>query len=566
MIEQLGAASLQNLVRNAFHFHKIGNLPEAKKLYEKVIARDSHNFTALHFLGVVHYQLGSLEKSVELITHAIKANPHDASAYVNRGISLIGLHRADEALLNFRKAIQLRPDNVSAHCYYAISLCELNRSDEALGYFDGAIRLNSNYVDAYYNKGKALVALKKYDLALTCFDIAIELNPRHFEAHNNRGNVLKEMDKLDQALESYDAAIALMPGYAEAHSNRGNVLLELNRYDESIPCFDRAIALKPDYADAHFNRGLALLLHGDFQSGLPEYEWRKREKEPSRAHIFQKPQWTGKEEIIGRRILVHDEQGLGDTIQFVRYIRLLEGRGANVLLAPQKKLQKLLSIIVDRSEIVNAEDAQLDFEFQCPLASLPLAFATVKNTIPNSVPYLKAEYNRVASWRSRLGNHGFKIGICWQGSTAKIDKGRSFSVTSFHDLSKIEGVRLISLHKGAGEGELEHLSTGMMVENLGPDFDGGEHAFLDTAAVMSCCDLIITSDTSIAHLSGALALPTWVALKHVPDWRWLLGRNDSPWYPTMKLFRQKQRGNWKDVFEEIENSLSELMQSQKTNA
>jgi hypothetical protein len=246
---------------------------------------------------------------------------------------------------------------------------------------------------------------------------------------------------------------------------------------------------------------------------------------------------------------------LGDTIQFCRYLPLLVKAGAKVLFAPHEKLRRLVSTVSDDIEIVDVDDRDLDFDYHVPLMSLPLAFRTTLESVPSDCPYLFAQPDRVTHWRDRLGSEGFKIGICWQGSRNKIDFGRSFPLSLFEGLSKIEGVRLVSLHRGDGEAQLADLPDGMVVETLGEDFDAGAEAFLDTAAVMHCCDLVITSDTAVAHLAGALGVRTWVALKYVPDWRWMLDREDSPWYPTMRLFRQGSRGDWPSVFDDMTKAL-----------
>jgi hypothetical protein len=266
---------------------------------------------------------------------------------------------------------------------------------------------------------------------------------------------------------------------------------------------------------------------------------------------FTQPAWTGSEDINGKAILVHWEQGLGDTIQFCRYVHLLVQRGAKVLFAPQKPLRGLMRTLGDEITIVDENDETLQFDYQARLLDLPQALSTDLDTIPAQVPYLKADPERVAQWRSRIGTEGFKIGICWQGSKALIDAGRSFPLAKFAPLSAIPGVRLISLHKGEGEDQLQDMPEGMKVETLGADFDSGPDAFADTAAAMQCMDLIISSDTAVAHVAGALACKTWVALKYIPDWRWLVDRDDSPWYPNTRLFRQRQLSDWDELFARI---------------
>lgn len=516
--------------------------------------------------GLEFQQMKALAEAESMYVRSLEFLPDRPSTLLNLSLVQFEQGKIQEAKKAAERIIFVDPDNAAALTQIGAIYLKLGSYDLAISKLENAIALNPNHYEAHNVCGNAMKELKRFGDALTSFGRAIALNPGYAEAYSNSGNILHELERFDEALAYYDKAIGLNPDYVEAYYNRGNTLLELGQLDKALASFAKAIALKPDYADAHYGRSYPLLQIGDYRRGFREYEWRKLREKPLGARNYAKPLWSGKEDIAGKTILIHHEQGLGDTIQFSRYIPLLEERGANVLFAPQKQLQRLLSGISDSCVIVGVNDASLDFAVHSPLLSLPLAFNTTLSTVPDSVPYLKAEPELVKHWKSRLGDQGFKIGICWQGSKNKIDRGRSFSVTEFYDLSQIRGVRLISLHKGAGETQLECLPSGMAVEMLGVDFDAGEQAFLDTAAVMACCDLIITSDTAVAHLGGALAMPTWVALKYIPDWRWLLNRDDSPWYPTMKLFRQKQRNDWRGVFEEIKDSLMERISSQTTNS
>ncbi len=273
--------------------------------------------------------------------------------------------------------------------------------------------------------------------------------------------------------------------------------------------------------------------------------------------------WTGERDPSGKTILVHWEQGLGDTIQACRYLKLLEQAGARVLFAPQKALRALMRSLSESIEIVDADDASLAFDFHCPLMSLPLAFKTALHSIPAGGPYLSADPQRVERWASRLRGPGFRIGVAWLGSAFGASVGRSAPLAEFRRLAQTPGVRLISLQKGQAGEPLAEPPEGVKVECLGDGFDEGESAFLDTAAVMKVVDLVISVDTAAAHLAGALGVPAWVAVKSVPDWRWLLQRSDSPWYPTIRLFRQKSAGDWRGVFAEIESALAELMAKTK---
>jgi tetratricopeptide (TPR) repeat protein len=418
-----------------------------------------------------------------------------------------------------------------------------------------AISIQPNFADAYFNRANALRQMDRLDEALGDFDASLILNPRNVEGLCNRANALQELNRFEDAIACYDAAIAINPLYAEAYSNRGEAFKALNLLDQAVANYDQAISLRADYAEPLWNKGLVTLLRGDFETGWAYYEWRKKTREPYGDRAFAKPIWDGEASLAGKTILVHWEQGLGDTIQFCRYIECFNQRGARVLFAPQKKLGALMMGLNAPFELVDVNDLGLQFDFHIPLLSSPHAFKTDHGTIPGQQPYLKVEPDLIEFWWNKIGSAGLKIGICWQGSTGRIDAGRSFAVTQFYALSGIPGVRLISLHRGEGESQLIDLPAEMNVESLGQDYDAGPHAFIDAAAAIACCDLVITSDTAIAHLAGALGVPTWVALKFFPDWRWLLNRTDSPWYPSMRLFRQPAPGDWNSVFLEMEQAL-----------
>ena len=510
-----------NLLQRAVLLHQEGHLSAAKKLYSQVLKTSPENFDALHLLGALAFQNRSLHEAIAFFERALKINPHFAPLQFNLGNAL-------KELGEFGKAIQI---------------------------YDKAISIHPDYPEAFNNRGVTLQNLKKLHEALASYERAIAVQPKYAEAFYNRGIVLKELNRLDEAVESYGRAISIRPDYAEAFYNRGIALKELNRFDEALASYDKAISVQPDYADACWNKGLLNLLLGRLQEGFSLYEARKLKSEPSGARTYPKPLWLGEDDLAGKTILIHWEQGLGDTIQFCRYVLLLAKMGAKVLFAPQTSLKRLMSALATVCALVDATDPHLEFDHHCPLLSLPLAFKTDLATIPSQSPYLQADPDLILKWRQALGENGFKIGICWQGSAGKVDAGRSFPLRQFAALSGVPGIRLISLHKGEGEGQLHDLPEGMVVETLGSDFDSGPDAFTDTAAVMKCCDLVITSDTAVAHLAGALGIKTWVALKYVPDWRWLLDREDSPWYPTMRLFRQKSIGDWDGVFADIREAL-----------
>jgi tetratricopeptide (TPR) repeat protein len=529
---------------------------EALASYDRVLALKPDFAEAFNNRGNALRDLKRLDEALVSYDRALALKPDHAGALYNRGNALQDLKRFDEALASYDQAIALRPGHAEAFNNRGNALKELKRLDEALASYDQAIALKPGYADAFNSRGNTLKELWRLDDALASYDQAIALNPGHAEAFNNRGCALHELKRLEEALGSYDRAIALRPGYAEAINNRGSALHELKRLGEALASFEQAIALKPGFANAFLNRGIARLLDGRIREGYADYEWRwKATGIPRKPPAIDGRTWQG-ENLAGARIAIYAEQGLGDAIQFARYLPLLVQRGAKVTFLAPAKLVRLLQPLSPEIEVVSSIEARGPFDFQCALMSLPFRFGTELSSIPNQVPYLSAEKDRVAKWTKQLGGHGFKIGIAWQGNPNRmIDRGRSIPLAEFVPLLRLPGLRAISLQKNHGLDQLASLPAGVNLEILGDEFDRGPDAFLDSAAVMANLDLIVTSDTSIAHLAGALGRPTWVALKYVPDWRWLLDREDCPWYPTMHLFRQQTDGDWKSVFSKIEQQL-----------
>jgi tetratricopeptide (TPR) repeat protein len=494
-----------------------------------------------------------------LFKQFLRAHPNHFGALNLLTVALMAMERFEEAEHYISRAVNLDQRSDSSFYNYGTILKRLGRPTQAIEQFDRALKLNPRHVKAWSNRGACYSDIGQYDRAIADFDKSIEIDASYFETYYNKGNALSALDKHEEACAAFDKALSLNPASAEAHNNRGMALQELERLEESLASYNKAITLKSDFAYARWNRSLNHLLSGAFENGWRDYEWRPLKRGFSGERAFLKPLWVGGEAISGKTILVHWEQGLGDTIQFCRYISLLSDLGARILFAPQKSLQALTGAIDDRVEIVDVEDEGLQFDFYCPLLSLPLAFKTTLETVPHRTPYLRAQPDRIRHWANRIGSDGLKIGVCWQSGAAKSDVGRSFPLAELLEISQIPQLRLISIHKGDGLAQLQGLPAGMRFETLGDEFDAGGDAFLDTAAVMKVCDLVITSDTAVAHLAGALAAPTWVALKRVPDWRWMLDRSDSPWYPTMRLFRQSRRGDWASVFSEIKRELTSLL-------
>jgi tetratricopeptide (TPR) repeat protein len=530
-------------------------LREALDAYNQAVDLKADHAEAWNNRGNVLLRLTRNDEALASHDKAITLRPNHAIAHCDRGKVLRSMHRSAEALESCDRAIALDPNQAAAHINRAAVLKDLGRPDEALASSRKALELEPLDVETISTLGNMLKDLRQLPEALACQEKAIALDPNVAEVWSNHGAVLSDIGRVDEAIASFDRAIALNPDHAQAHCNLGATLLELGRLDEALACNARALQIEPHYARAQFHTGLCRLAVGRLEEGWRLYEQRKKVDGllAPRSHV--RPEWLGEEDLAGKTILVHAEQGLGDTLQFCRYLKLLERRGAKVSFAVQDMLRRLVGMISQTIEIVGFDEVPAQFDFHCYLMSLPLAFGTTLETIPADVPYLRAEPELIARWKQRIGANGFKIGVNWRGNEAAGDQGRSFQLREMAGLSRVPGVRLISLQKGPGTEQLADLPEGMKVETLGDDFDAGSDAFVDTAAVMETLDLVITSDTSVAHLAGAMARPAWVALKHAAEWRWLQNRRESPWYPTSRLFRQPARGNWTAVFEAMVKEL-----------
>ena len=580
----------QGLLRQALDLHQRGESEAAEQICRRTLRHEPANFAARHLLGIILAQQNRNAEALRWIDAALDLRPQSASALANRGgvlrdlgrpeealadldraltispaIALVwnkrgnvlrDLGRFEEALTSYGRALELKPDYAEAFNNRGTVSRDIGRPEKSLQDYDRALSLRADAAETHYNRANALQDLGRPREAIVAFDCAIGLRDIYPEAHYNRANALRDLERVDEALAGYDRAIDLNPAFAEAHNNRSNLLRDLGFPEKALSGYDRAIACNPNYSSAHLNKGLTALLLGRFAQGWPLYEWRSGNRANSvDAFPRDKLPWRG-EKISGETLFIYAEQGLGDTIQFARYAKLAAALGAHVILAVQDPLVRLIGSLGPDIMVTGWTVESGHFDRHISLLSMPLRVGTTIETIPADIPYLRPESERIDYWKQRIGTDGFKVGISWQGnSESPADAGRSFPLNSFAGLATIPGVRLISLQKNKGTVQLESLPVPMRVETLGDNFDAGPDAFLDTAAAMECLDLVITSDTAIAHLAGALGRPVWVGLQFVPDWRWQLTRSDSPWYPTMRLFRQHTRGHWHSVFMAMENAL-----------
>lgn len=485
--------------------------------------------------------------------HAAARAPGWAEPHNHLGNTLQELGRLEEAAAAYRKAIALKADFVDPCNNLSNVLRNLGHLDEAVAAARRAIDLNPALAEPYNNLGNALQDLGRAEEAVAAYHKAIDLNPRLPDSYNNLGNALQGLERLAEAVAAYDQAIELRADFAESHNNRGNALKGLGRLEEAIGSYQKAIDLKSDYADAHFNQSMSMLKLGLFESGWAEYEWRWHvERTAKDRRNFDKPLWLGAESLAGKTILLHAEQGLGDTIQFCRYAALVAALGATVVLEVQRPLVDLLSSLQGIGRVVARGEALPAFDYHCPLLSLPLVFGTNLQSIPAHASYLKADPQHLAKWESRLGPRtARRIGFVWAGrATNSNDFRRSIPLKSMMRLMR-GAHQNVSLQLDMRPGDRELLAGREDICNFGVDLAD----FSDTAALIALLDDVVTVDTSVAHLAGALGRPVSILLHFDNDWRWLTDRTDSPWYPSARLFRQRTIGDWVPTIENVAKEL-----------
>ncbi len=496
--------------------------------------------------GVAMWRDGRKREAVALLDAALRDNPEFPEALCMGGYILGASGKSGPALEFYRRAISLKLDLPAAWSNMGKLLFELGRHAEALAAFDGALALQPGDADVWNSRASALRQTGRLDESAAAAAEALRLRPAFAEAALNLGNARLKLDQVAEALEAYRLASSLKPDFSAALCGQALALCAVGRLAEARAAFESAERL--GNVEAVSGKGCLDLVLGDFERGWEGYESRWVDgKSLAEALGARFPKWRGPGRA-GERVLVMNDHGLGDTIQFVRYLPIMTSAGAiPTLLAPAKLIRLLSS--QGGVRIVEKTREGETFDAQIAISSLPRAFGTRLDNVPAPVPYLRAEPELREKWAARIGPAGFKIGVVWQGNPdPETDMARSMPLGAFAPLAATPGARLISLQKGFGVEQLADLPWGMRVETLGEDFDAGPDAFVDAAAAMMGLDLVVTCDTSIAHLAGALGRPVWVALKQAAEWRWLRDRDDSPWYPTMRLFRQTQRGDWSGVF------------------
>ena len=549
-IEALGTLGLLTL--------RTGRPEEAERLFGRLARVAPKSHAAHDSRGIALTRLGRYNEALASFDRAQVLNEGNAETWNNRGIALFSLERVAEALACFDKALALQQNFAAAHNSRGIALTHLGRFQEAIGSFDRAIVLERDNAEFLVNRGVTFGHMGRFQEALESHERARAHAPDSMPAHRGCAAALENLARYEEAAQGYDRAIGLAPRDTGALTGRANVDYARGRYQEALKHYAAAVEADPEYADAHWDESLCRLAMGDYARGWEKYEWRWKSVLAKVKPDVPGPRWSGDFPIAGKTILVVAEQGLGDSLQFCRYVPMLAAAGAHVVLEVPRLLTRLLSGLAGHPVIVAEGEKRPGFDAWIPMMSLPLAFRTTLETVPDSVPYTHAG-PEAAAWRSRLASlPGRKIGLVWAGASRPddplshaVDRRRSFTIQQYFPFFNVPGVSLISLQKSASPAWAHALLPGMILHDHTAELDD----FADTAALVEALDLVISVDTAVAHLAGALGKPVWILNRHDQCWRWLRDRADSPWYPTARLFHQQTPGDWSGVIRDVTEAL-----------
>jgi tetratricopeptide (TPR) repeat protein len=552
--EGVGDPALERMMNEAIYHHRNSQFQQAAEGYWKVMEANPGHAQATYLLGMVMHKIGENEKAIELISQALAFGYGGAEEYCNLGIIYNQLGRLEDVVECQKQSIARDPQYTAAYFNLGNAYRDLSQPEAAIEALQTAVALKPDFPQAYNNLGLAQYDAGRFEDALACYDKALTSKPDYADAYLNMGNVQGELGRPDAAAVSFQKAIVLDHDLFGAHNNLGNVLMEQDQLEAAAASYATAIGLKPDDPGAHKNLGIISLLQGDFEIGLPEYSWRRLEDDPVfNVRNYKPPFWDG-EDLTGKTIFVYPEQGLGDIIQFVRYLPMLRQRGGRVAFDIPLPMARLMWDLDGIDVSLKDGDTLPPFDYHIPLLELPKLLGTTLDTIPAAKAYLHADKNLVEAWGERLGpKEEFRIGLVWGGSSDHLkDRDRSIEPELFRPLVETPGVSALSLMVGR-DGEAGRV-FGDVVTDLAPDLGD----FADTAAAITNMDLVISVDTAVAHLAGALGTMVWTLLPFNSDWRWMLGRDDSPWYPSMRLFRQEKRKDWEGVIERVAAELADL--------
>jgi tetratricopeptide (TPR) repeat protein len=535
------------------YFDDQGNSEEAARFFQKAIDSDPTLAAAYNDLGGIFQKLGQIEKAIPFYQKALKFQPDFSEAHYNLGNAYKESSRWPEAIEHIQKAIELDPGLPEAHYILGIAFYEQEQADEAIVSWQKALLLKPRFPEVYFNLGIAYYNKGRLEEALDLCLKAVELDSSLAEAHYNLGLVYYGKDLPDEAIRCWQKTLQINPGHRDAYNNMGAAFQEKHELNKAQRCFQKAIDNNPDFPEAHWNKSLCHLLAGSFPEGWEEYQWRFLINAIFYNRHFPQPLWEG-DDLLGKRILLYAEQGFGDTIQFIRYVPLVVQKGARVIVECQEDLVPLLQPMERIEKLIKFGQPLPAFDVHCPLLSLPLAFKTGLRDIPSNIPYLSLDSHLIDKWNELTIKEqaNLKVGLVWAGSpTHKKDRKRSMNFEAFKPLADIPGITFYNLQKGEAAAQIKNKPKGMKLIDMAKELVD----FTETGALIKNLDLVISVDTAVAHLTGALGKPVWTLLPYAPDWRWMLNRKDSPWYPSMRLFRQPAPGDWDSVIQSVKDCL-----------
>ena len=541
-------------LQQAIELHKAGKLDEADAIYRQALAQQPNSPRVLHMLGTTMIQRRRFAEAIELLQRAAAGAANVAEVHFALADALRYAGRPADAEKAYRRSIEIRPLFPSAHNGLGLALVAQNKIESAIQSWHRAIQLKGDYAEPFANMGAALAKQGKHSEAMAMLRRAVIMSPKFAPARNNLANVLDALDLTDAAILEWREALKLAPKYFDALINLSKALHSRGEHAEAMALLERAVEIKPNDPDARFLRGLERLLNGDLAGGFSDYQFRLQSPDLKLANrTFPQPAWTG-EDVSGKTILLHTEQGLGDAIQFIRYAPLLAERGAKVVVECSPDTVSIMRRVKGVSEVIARGGTLPAFDVHASVLSLPMLFGTTLDTIPANVPYIAADEQLALSWADIIASDppGRRVGLVWSGNPKHInDHNRSILLRMFEALAATPDATFFSLQKGPAEAQLGDSTLKLrLVDHAARLTDFGQ-----TAALLHHLDLVITVDTAVAHLAGAMGKPVWVLLPFVPDWRWMRGRSDSPWYPTMRLFRQPALHDWETVIREIAAAL-----------
>ena len=561
--------TLDGLLKSQFSYERLVGFvislePEDKNRLEIECRKKTTNLESLWLGGALASTEGNFVEAVERFCRLLEMEPKQPVALVGLGIAMSNLGQSDAGAECYSEAILADPHCVEAYFYRGNHRFEQGRFDEAIADYSSAITLAPEFLQAHNNMGMALTRMGQHTQSLAILEKAVSLGPSQPAAHCNLGVAFFNCNEFEKALASYERALTINPAYAEVHNNRANALMELGRTQEAIESYDCAIAHKPEYVEATWNKALALLTIGDFAQGwrLHECRWDRPAFAPIKRQ-FRQPVWLGEESLVGKSILLHCEQGMGDAIQFCRYAPLVKALGATVILEVHPALMGLMASLAGVDTIVRKGDTLPKFDFHCPLMSLPLAMGTELSTVPAPSAYLMPNPDRIAKWRSRIGEQPSTglIGLVCSGDPLhRNDHNRTIPLTEM--LTHLpKGLQYVILQRDIRESDRAVIHAHPHILS----FEGQISDFADTAALCCLVDQVISVDTSVAHLSAALGKRTHILLPICSDWRWLRVREDSPWYPSARLYRQTAVGQWASVIDGVGKVILDAQKNRAAN-